>query len=161
MKATVQTCVSAPFLFPPLALPSHQEGTAMAVEWPLQDFLELGPLPTAVGCARSHATQLLWEWGVPELRPTVELLVSELMTNAIKASQLLDHRPPVRFWLLSDKQRVLILVWDANPQPPRRIDADDDAETGRGLLLVEAISRKWDWYPDPQTGGKVVWAVTA
>jgi hypothetical protein len=35
----------------------------MAEEWPLETFLELGALPTAVACARWHAKQVLWEWG--------------------------------------------------------------------------------------------------
>jgi anti-sigma regulatory factor (Ser/Thr protein kinase) len=133
----------------------------MADEWPLQDFLELGSLATAAGCARLHARQILWEWGVTELAEPVALLVSELLTNAAKASQVMDDRPPVRLWLLSDKQRVLILVWDANPQPPIRIDADLDAESGRGLILVESLSTQWDWYGHRKFGGKVVWALAA
>jgi anti-sigma regulatory factor (Ser/Thr protein kinase) len=91
----------------------------------------------------------------------VELLVSELLTNAVKASQAIADRPPVRLWLLSDKQRVLVLVWDANPHPPVRKDTDLEAESGRGLLLVETLSDKWDWYEHRKTGGKVVWALAA
>jgi hypothetical protein len=53
----------------------------------------------------------------------------------------------------------LILVWDANPQPPIRIDPDSEAESGRGLLLVEAISERWDWYVPPDGTGKVVWCL--
>jgi hypothetical protein len=73
----------------------------------------------------------------------------------------MDGIPPVRLWLLSDRQRVLVLVWDANPQPPIRIDVDLAAEAGRGLLLVEALSNKWDWYGHREMGGKVVWALCA
>ena len=51
---------------------------------------------------------------------------------------------PVRLWILSDKERVLILVWDAIPRPPIQLDAVEDTENGRGLLLVEAISAGWD-----------------
>jgi hypothetical protein len=60
----------------------------------------------------------------------------------------------------------VISVWDASPEPPTRIDAADDAENGRGLLLVEALSKQWDWFPaepgsPPANGhhGKIVWAV--
>jgi anti-sigma regulatory factor (Ser/Thr protein kinase) len=84
----------------------------------------------------------------------------ELVSNAVTASQALEPVCPVRLWLLADATRVLILVWDASPKPPVRIDPDGEAESGRGLLLVEAISDRWDWYPaPPQTGGKVVWAL--
>jgi len=66
---------------------------------------------------------------------------------------------PVRLWLLSDRRKVLVLVWDANPQPPALIEAGDYAESGRGLFLVAAFSERWGSYPTPQTGGKVVWAL--
>src|SRR5258708_1326874 len=72
-------------------------------------YLELGALPTAVPCARLHVRQVLWEWGLPELSHPTELLVSELMTNAVRASNGLTGSrfagrwapgvPPVRLWL--------------------------------------------------------------
>lgn len=130
--------------------------------WPLRDVLELGALPDAVPCARLHARQLLWEWGLTGQSESAELLVSELMTNAIAASRSLNRVFPVRLWLLTDKARVLILVWDASPRPPALAgDISKDAESGRGLLLVESISERWDWYFPQDTGGKVVWALLA
>jgi len=68
---------------------------------------------------------------------------------------------PVRLWLLSDRARVLVLVRDADPRLPVRIDADELAESGRGLQLVKAITTQWDAYATPQAGGKVVRAVIA
>ncbi len=147
----------APVPVPPSQL--QDQGIAMADDWPLQDFLELGALPSAVPSARLHARQLLWEWGLTNFSETVELLLTELMTNAVKASQSLEWPFPVRLWLLSDKARILILVWDANHQPPVRMDAGEEAEGGRGLLLVEALSDQWNWYVPPETGGKMVWAL--
>ena len=55
-------------------------------QWPLRSYLELGALPTAVPCARLHARHLLWEWGLNGLAADTELLVSELVTNAVKAT---------------------------------------------------------------------------
>ena len=55
-------------------------------EWELRTFLELGALPTAVPCARLHVRQVLWEWHLGALADTTELLVSELVTNAVHAS---------------------------------------------------------------------------
>ena len=83
------------------------------------------------------------------------------MTNAVQASRSMERITPVRLWLRADKTRVLILVWDASPRGPIRMNISDEAESGRGLLLVEAISDKWDWYIPPETGGKVVWALVA
>lgn len=131
----------------------------MAGDWPLETFLELGALPTAVACARWHAKQVLSEWGLKEFSECVELLVSELATNAVKASQSPDWIFPIRLWLRSDGARVMILVWDINPQPPTRVEADEEAESGRGILLVETLSEKFDWYPHEELGGKVVWSL--
>jgi len=133
----------------------------MVGEWPLQDFLELGALPGAVPCARLHARQVIWEWGLTALTDSVEILVSELVTNAVHATRSLEQVSPVRLWLMSDRARVLILVWDANPRPPVRLDTDNEAESGRGLLLVEAISDQWGSFATQETGGKAVWAVVA
>jgi hypothetical protein len=72
----------------------------------------------------------------------------------------------IRLWLASDRAQAVICVWDASPQPPIPMDAAQDAEHGRGLLLVEAVSKQWGWFPTqpgaPQADthhGKVVWAV--
>jgi anti-sigma regulatory factor (Ser/Thr protein kinase) len=144
---------------PVLALPLHDErGVRMRDDWPLRSYLELGILPGSVPCARLHTTQVLWEWGLAELSDSVELLVSELVTNAIRVSESMEQTSSVRLWLRSDKSRVLMLVWDANPRPPVRIEASEDAEGGRGLLLVEAISDRWNWYPPNGMDGKIVWA---
>src|SRR5260370_357165 len=140
---------------------SQFQRMSMWDEWPRQSFLELGSLPGAVPCARLHARQLLWEWKQSELSEVVELLVSELVTNAVKANRAMEHLLPVRFWLLSDNARIMIVVWDANPQPPMRVDPSDEAESGRGLVLVEALSKQWDWHVPPELGGKAVWALVA
>lgn len=140
----------------------------MAGDWPLRTFLELGALPTAPGCARLHTKQVLWEWGLESLSETVELLVSEIVTNAVQASQelvagrFLGRRlaeiPTVRLWLSSDRAAVLIHVWDADHRMPERREREPEAESGRGLLLVEALSADWGWYVPNGWRGKVVWA---
>jgi anti-sigma regulatory factor (Ser/Thr protein kinase) len=143
----------------PLPAPPPGHRGIVSGDWPLQDAIELGPLPGAVPCARLHARQMLWEWGLTHLTEDTELLVSELVTNAIAAPQHGELVSPVRLWLRADRTRILILVWDVSIQPPAPEDASDDAESGRGLLLVDAVSQKWDWYFPQGTGGKVVWAL--
>lgn len=128
-------------------------------EWPLRDFIELGALPGAVPCARLHTRQLMWEWRLTRLSENAELLVSELVTNAVQAARGMVRSTPVRLWLLADKTQLLILVWDASPREPACVKISEDTEGGRGLLLVEAISVSWDWYFSQDAGGKVVWAV--
>jgi anti-sigma regulatory factor (Ser/Thr protein kinase) len=137
--------------------------------WPLQSHLVLGALPSAVPCARLHARHILWEWGLQALTDPSELLVSELVTNAVHASEALTAsryagrwapgRPPVRLWLHGHQQHIAIQVWDANNQLPAPQLADPDAESGRGLLLVESLSDAWGTYRPQQSSGKVVWAI--
>ncbi len=131
----------------------------MADEWPLRDTIEFGALPGAVPCARLHTRLVLAEWGLTDVADQVELLVSELVTNAVAASQSPDRIYPVRLWLLSDRARVLIAVWDANPRLPALIDPDELTENGRGLQLVDALTTHWDAYATPEPGGKIVRAI--
>jgi len=131
--------------------------------WPLRSYLELGALPTAVPCARLHARHLVWEWGLNGLAESTELLVSELVTNAVKATAGQEDQAAVCLRLSSDNARVLIEVWDADPQPPTPKDLGEDGtpdpqeEGGRGLFLVATLSARWDWYLTREPTGKVVW----
>ena len=94
--------------------------------WPLRSYLELGALPTAVPCARLHARHLVWEWGLNGLAESTELLVSELVTNAVKVTAGREDQTALRLRLSSDNARVLIEVWDADPQPPAPKDLSED-----------------------------------
>lgn len=138
--------------------PPHPE-PGLAGDWPSVDFLELGALPGAVPCARLHTRLILWEWRLTGLSEPAELVISELMTNAIGASYSGDMILPVRLWLQADRARLLITVWDTSEYPPRRPSINADAEGGRGLVLVEAVCTRWDWYLTPQLAGKAVWAL--
>jgi anti-sigma regulatory factor (Ser/Thr protein kinase) len=129
-------------------------------------YLELGALPTAVPCARLHTRQLLWEWGLDALTETSEAVVSELVTNALETTIRHQLESPIRVRLSSNGQQALIEVWDADPMPPQpsTLDANNlpfaDAESGRGLFLVTALSARWGCYT-ANHGGKVVWAEVA
>jgi len=139
--------------------------------WELRTFLELGALPSAVPCARLHARQVAWEWNLSHLAEATELVVSELVTNGLRASaglttsrfagKLVVGTPPVRLWLHSDGERVLIRVWDGDDQMPARQDVDPSAESGRGLLIVESLTSDWGASRLANSTGKVVWAIVA
>ena len=96
------------------------------------------------------------------LAADTELLVSELVTNAVKATAG-KQQAAIRLQLSSDSSSVLIEVWDADPQPPAPKDLTEDGrpdlqeEGGRGLFLVAALSSRWDWYRTREPPGKVVW----
>jgi anti-sigma regulatory factor (Ser/Thr protein kinase) len=140
-------------------------------DWESGTSLELGALPTAVPCARLHTRQVLWEWHLDALGDTAELIVSELVTNAVRASagltgsrrsgRWVPGMPPVRLRLSSDRRRVLIQVWDASDRHPAPQHPGPDAESGRGLLLIESLSTDWGSYQPERSSGKVVWAIVA
>lgn len=148
---------------------NHDEQLVITMtDWPLRSYLELGALPSAVPCARLHARQVLWEWRLEGFSDSVELVVSELTTNAVAASAGLTGSryrgrwrpgvPPVRLWVCSDKARVLVQVWDGDDRLPEAQGVALLAESGRGLLLVESLSEEWGAYALKGSSGKVVWA---
>ena len=61
-------------------------GPHSAASWPLRSCLELGALPSAVPCARLHAKQVLWEWGLRALADDAALLVSDSLNLQVCSS---------------------------------------------------------------------------
>ncbi len=98
---------------------------------------------------------------------TAELLVSELVTNAVRFSG--DPARTLRYSERADASLImlslrhfrvglLIEVYDTDNNPPIRSDPDDYAENGRGLVLVDALSKEWSYF-FPPSGGKVVYCL--
>jgi anti-sigma regulatory factor (Ser/Thr protein kinase) len=130
--------------------------TWTGVDWPLSSGLVLGALPTAASCGRLHAKNVACEWGLGYLSNTVELLVSELLTNAVKASSSPDGAGVVLLRLLANRERLLIEVWDHNPDDPQLRQADAESESGRGFSVIEALSGRWG-FRRLSYSVKVVW----
>ena len=105
--------------------------------------------PRSVGRARELARALLIDWDLEALVDTVELLVSELVTNAMRYGE-----GEIRLRLLLDRTLVCE-VWDAGLVQPRRRRARDTDEGGRGLQLVGLLSAAWGSRRTPR--GKTVW----
>ncbi len=148
--------------------PHVADGPRRGSAWPLESYLELGAYPTAVPCARLHARLVVTEWGLGSLADAAELVVSELVTNAVRAAYGLTRStyegrrqpglPPVRLWLQSDYESLIVMVWDGNDRMPQRADPDAESQRGRGLWLVEARSDEWGAFKREHASGKVVWA---
>ena len=140
--------------------------SGMSVSWPLSSSLPLGALPGATPCARLHARAVLHEWGMDDLAEAAELIVSELVTNAVRASSAPDGSPRydatgmpvVVLRLASDRFKLLVEVWDVIPAAPAAAHPGPDDESGRGLILVAAECDRWSWQRVPGWPGKVVWA---
>ncbi|WP_063838070.1 SpoIIE family protein phosphatase [Streptomyces yangpuensis] len=103
----------------------------------------------SVGRARELARAKLPAWGLEGLLDTTELLVSELVTNALRYGE-----GEIRLRLLLDRTLVCE-VWDANLVQPRRRRARDTDEGGRGLQLVGLLSAGWGTRRTHR--GKTVW----
>ena len=112
--------------------------------------LEFAPDHTAAARARQFVAQTLRAWGLEEAVEDAELLVSELVTNAI-----LHARSPATVTIDRDGTRLRVAVCDSSPSPPRLRDYGPDAVTGRGLLLVDRIARRWGVEMNGE--GKCVW----
>jgi anti-sigma regulatory factor (Ser/Thr protein kinase) len=116
--------------------------------------------------ARLFVRATLHTWHEDSLVQEAELIVSELTGNAVTASADGDGRPVyvdgripvIRVCLLTDGVRLLIEVWDQAPGIPVLREVTSDEESGRGLMLVDAITDKWGWTPAKGQPGKVVWA---
>ena len=124
--------------------------------------LDLRPLPGAVPSARLHARTVVHEWGMPALASDAELIVSELLTNAIRAAAAITlpgGPPPVRLRLTERASGVQVEIWDASDQMPRPGPAGPHhGEGGRGLLIVAALAARHGAYPTAG-GGKCTWAI--
>ena len=148
--------------------------------WSRQSQLTLVAIPNASYWARRHTEDLLREWGAETLSSDAQLVVTELVTNAMKESGGLDayaqnvyiqepraipyerlaELATIRLRLSYGSRRLLIEVWDESEPLPEVKTPDLDSQNGRVLIIVGALSDKFGWYP-AEGGGKVVWAEMA
>src|ERR1022692_575636 len=120
--------------------------------------LRLVPSLAEVGRARLFARCVLQERHIaPDRIATAELLVSELVTNAVKTTRIMKLHPPysdihdhIRSIILRLRlipRSVAIEVRDGSEDPPVLREQRLDSEEGRGLFLVESMSARWDYFP--------------
>ncbi|WP_407550849.1 ATP-binding protein [Streptomyces sp. Pv4-95] len=125
----------------------------------------LPPRYESVGGARKFTRDTLHGWELDELFDGVALVVSELVTNALRhailaAPERADDTPPARLHLMRWSSRLICAVRDPSDCSPVAGEADEAAESGRGLYLVEAFSDSWGWQPlSGAAPGKIVWAL--
>ncbi|WP_328875454.1 SpoIIE family protein phosphatase [Streptomyces sp. NBC_00287] len=119
-------------------------GVDQAVTW------DLPPDPAHVSVARQNATEQLERWGLDDAVFVTELIVSELVTNAIRYGE-----PPIRLRLIRDRA-LICEVSDASSTSPHLRRAHIYDEGGRGLMLVAQLTERWG---SRQTSeGKTIWA---
>jgi DNA-binding NarL/FixJ family response regulator len=106
---------------------------------------------SSAGHARRFVDEVLSRWACASVLDDVQLLVSELVTNAVVHA---GSEVEVAVRLLSDSVRIEV-VDRAPTQPLTPSSPSDDAESGRGLLLVETLASAWG--VEPMDEGKAVW----
>ncbi|MFH9550538.1 SpoIIE family protein phosphatase [Streptomyces sp. NPDC017435] len=123
---------------------THALGADRVVSW------DVPVDPAAVADVRARATRQVEAWGLGDLAMTSELIVSELVTNAVRYAT-----PPIRLRLLLDA-RLTCEVSDASSTAPRLRHARIMDEGGRGLFLVAQLARRWG--VRYTADGKIIWA---
>ncbi|MEU0674378.1 ATP-binding protein [Streptomyces sp. NPDC006172] len=142
----------------------------------------------AVREARRFTRSTLDQWDIGDCFDDACLVVSELVTNALRhglppedsprvpaprepssretsprepSSRGTEHGPPVRLHLMRWTGRLVCAVRDPSRESPLPREVEDfSAESGRGLLLVDSFADGWGWHPlSAKLGGKVVWAL--
>jgi anti-sigma regulatory factor (Ser/Thr protein kinase) len=129
----------------------------------------------SVGTARDFCLSTMRRWGVQDRGDDVAVVVSELLTNALRhgvphapdqsrsqvqarAGAAAPSRWPVRLALVQPGHFVLCAVADPSPRLPEPKEPDYLAESGRGLHVIDALSDRWG-STVPTDAGKVVWAL--
>ncbi|KOV58219.1 hypothetical protein ADK64_37195 [Streptomyces sp. MMG1121] len=118
--------------------------TDLDASWPLKRDL------TSVRQARRLVTAQLADWDLAETADTAELLVSELVTNALRHT-----RGPLRLNLQVRRGRLRCEVEDTDSAAPVRRVVDTDAEGGRGMELLDLLAEAWGG--TRTATGKTVW----
>lgn len=161
-------------VLPPGLLP-HGAATVQLVE-----ARRLAPSFSSVAYAREVCRRATEAWQVGEVAEDLSTVVSELVANALDhglglevgrpahaagvvAAVAAAGRSPIELRLVRTVDRVVCLVSDPAPEPPRRLAPDAVRESGRGLQLIDSLSLEWGWAPLAAVGGsgKVVWAALA
>ena len=120
----------------------------------------LPAIPESVRIARFHVRAALGYCELGRFADDAAIITSELVTNAVQHARC-DVTETVRITLAraSGSEAVIIAMSDSSPHGPVMRTAPAGSERGLGLHIVESLSARWGWHPEP--GGKAVFAILA
>jgi len=135
-------------------------------ETPAVTSRPLSPAPEEARTARQFVRELLTCWGLSYLSDDAELIIAELVGNAVRHGlrtmpsviSLGADSPVLRLCLLRRIGEVMLAVTDPSDEAPAPKPPSATGESGRGLQIVGALSYVWGWSPI-EGHGKAVWAV--
>jgi hypothetical protein len=145
----------------PLTQAPAAQAAAAAEPWHMA-ILVPEPVPPSIKAARDFTTETLLDWGLRGLVQDATLVVSELVTNALRHGardgddRTGRDRPELILWARTGY--LVCVVIDSSAGPPVRVPAGPAREDGRGLQVVQALASRWGW---SMLGvhRKAVWAV--
>ena len=135
-------------------------------ETPAVTSRPLSPVPEEARTARHFVRELLSCWGLGHLSDDAEMIIAELVGNAVRhgvrmapaAAARGASGPALRLCLLRRLGEVMLAVTDPSDEAPTPRPPSATGESGRGLQIVGALSYVWGWSPI-EGHGKAVWAV--
>ncbi|MDG6103816.1 ATP-binding protein [Dactylosporangium aurantiacum] len=132
---------------------TREQALAAHARWPAptRAQIDLAPDRDATALARDLVDRCCERWGVRHVADDAALVVTELVANAVQ------HARTGSTVVVTLRERYLhVAVRDRSSRRPRRITADNELESGRGLLIVDGVATSWGVIDT--VGGKVVWA---
>ncbi|WP_285566465.1 SpoIIE family protein phosphatase [Streptomyces sp. RTGN2] len=124
---------------------THLMDPGSVADWDVPDD------PTVVAGIRAEAARAVNGWGLADATYATELIVSELVTNAIRYGS-----PPIRLRLLHDDDTLICEVADGSSTAPHVRQAATTDEGGRGLFIIARLAHRWGTRYTAR--GKVIWA---
>lgn len=116
--------------------------------------------PESVGMVRGQVRAALEFAGLEDYVDDAELIASELVSNAVRhGSSSAEEKITVALIRVAGRPGVALIVIDSSPEPPVLKEFTLDAEGGRGMAIVDALSASWHWRPEGS--GKAVIAILA
>jgi Histidine kinase-like ATPase domain len=149
----------------PASRPAEEHSTTVHPVDPAANHV-ITPRPEAVRIARDFIRSTLRSWGMPGLIDDAVLVVSELVTNALRhgmpggggSQPGAEGGPAIRLRLLAQHPYLMCMVSDPSREIPLCREADPEDCSGRGLHVIESCCSRWGWNLLDE-GGKVVWAL--
>ena len=144
-------CAAHSSVLPPTSYAAGSPAAGATIAEYSQVFL---PVPEAVAAVRRFVSEALRRWGERTLEMDASLVASELATNAV-----LHASSPFRVSIDRSVGVVCISVQDVTPDVASPQDSTSHDASGRGMMIVDALARRWGC--DALPTGKVVWAELA
>jgi hypothetical protein len=136
-------------------------------DWPCYPRIAMrtpGTAPSCISAARRFTSRTLERWGVADREPDVAVVVSELLSNALRhglRAPVCSMGRPIRLGLVYAGPAVVCAVADPSDEMPVPREPCWLDESGRGLHVIASLSDKWGSCSAPGRPGKVVWATFA